>query len=295
MLIKKGSQGEIVKEIQIVLGINDDGIFGPNTEKYVKLWQTQNGLVPDGIVGPKTLNLMGLLETDNLSKDVHPNIQSTSGIKINKSYMNNDEFFSGSNPSYIFLHHTAGWHNPYNQVQIWDLDTRGQIGTEFVIGGQSIKGNNFNSDGVIVQAFPHKSWAWHLGIGRTDIHKNSVGIELCNFGWVVDGKTWESSHVDESQIVELKERFRGYKYWHRYTNKQINTLKDLLLFIANRDNINLREGLPTWIRSSGAKAFEYSHGARRGLVRGLLSHSNVRKDKFDIFPQPEIMDMLMDL
>lgn len=31
-----------------------DGIFGQNTEKAVKAFQTENGLTPDGIVGPKT-------------------------------------------------------------------------------------------------------------------------------------------------------------------------------------------------------------------------------------------------
>ena len=45
---------------------------------------------------------------------------------------------------YIFLHHTAGWHNPYNQIDQWDKDSRGCISTEFVIGGQSILGNDNN-------------------------------------------------------------------------------------------------------------------------------------------------------
>jgi N-acetylmuramoyl-L-alanine amidase len=52
--IKKGSKGTAVKELQSLLGITADGIFGPQTEKSVKNFQNKKGLVVDGIVGPKT-------------------------------------------------------------------------------------------------------------------------------------------------------------------------------------------------------------------------------------------------
>ena len=51
MLIKLGSKGEKVMLIQEKLGITADGDFGPNTEKSVKKWQSENGLNPDGIIG----------------------------------------------------------------------------------------------------------------------------------------------------------------------------------------------------------------------------------------------------
>ena len=57
-LIKKGAKGENVKSIQRVAGVTADGIFGPNTEVAVKVYQKKNGLVADGIVGPKTWNKM---------------------------------------------------------------------------------------------------------------------------------------------------------------------------------------------------------------------------------------------
>lgn len=58
--LKKGSAGSSVKELQEALGIFADGRFGPQTEKAVKKYQSENGLVPDGIVGEKTFTkLMG--------------------------------------------------------------------------------------------------------------------------------------------------------------------------------------------------------------------------------------------
>ena len=52
------------------------------------------------------------------------------------------------------LHHTAGWHNPYNVIKSWGGDSRGRIATEFVLGGQSVKGNDDTYDGEMVQCFP---------------------------------------------------------------------------------------------------------------------------------------------
>ena len=54
-LYKKGSRGEIVKQIQKALHLLPDGIFGQLTEDAVKTFQRIHGLTPDGIVGPATL------------------------------------------------------------------------------------------------------------------------------------------------------------------------------------------------------------------------------------------------
>ena len=61
MILKKGDNNEIVKKIQVVLGVDPVGNFGPKTEEAVKAWQTKNGLKPDGIVGPASLAKMGIV------------------------------------------------------------------------------------------------------------------------------------------------------------------------------------------------------------------------------------------
>lgn len=59
-VLRKGNRGEYVFILQRKLvekGYNPqgiDGVFGPNCEKAVKQFQTDNGLKPDGIVGPLT-------------------------------------------------------------------------------------------------------------------------------------------------------------------------------------------------------------------------------------------------
>lgn len=57
-VVKFGSRGDAVIQIQRKLGIAADGVFGRGTEAAVKKWQADHGLVADGIVGPKTLEKM---------------------------------------------------------------------------------------------------------------------------------------------------------------------------------------------------------------------------------------------
>ena len=52
--IKKGSKGDEVKVLQLIVGATDDGVFGSKTKDAVKKWQKANGLSADGIAGPKT-------------------------------------------------------------------------------------------------------------------------------------------------------------------------------------------------------------------------------------------------
>ena len=57
-LYKKGSRGEVVKQIQKIVGCYPDGVWGDITTECVKAWQKAHGLTADGIVGPATLAKM---------------------------------------------------------------------------------------------------------------------------------------------------------------------------------------------------------------------------------------------
>ena len=290
MLLKKGSKGEQVKLLQEFLEITVDGDFGPKTEMAVKSWQYANNLDADGIVGPLTWDAMGIATTDISEKmDV--------GLEIDQQFLPKGEYKPGpTKKEYCFLHHTAGWHNPYNTITAWGRDNRGAIATEFVLGGPSVKGNDDKYDGTLVQCMPEGAYGWHLGKnGSQHMHTHSVAIEVCNFGSIKDGKTWAGVVAAESQIVKLPKVFRGSQYWHRYSDKQIEVLRQWILYIADRDNIDVRKGLVEEIKSKGADGFEWNADAYYGKVKGLWTHTNTRKDKVDMFPQPELIDMLLSL
>jgi hypothetical protein len=244
-------------------------------------------------VGPATWDAMGIATTDSSEKTY----ETENGLIINKHFLPIGEYKSGpTNKEYLFLHHTAGWHNPYKTIDHWARDSRGAVATEFVLGGPSVKGDDDSYDGTLLQAFPEGGYGWHLGKnGSQHMHTHSVGIEVNNFGYVVGGKTYAGTKVHESQIVTLPEAFRGHKTWHRYSDTQIEVLRKWILWIAERDNIDIREGLPKWVKERGAKAFEFNEDAYYGKVKGTLTHTNTRKDKVDMFPQPELLDMLVSL
>lgn len=293
MILKIGDRGPEVKRLQEYLEILADGIFGKGTEKAVKVFQKKNKLKADGIVGPKTWEALEMISTD-ISEDLD---RFFGNLKIHKYFLPENEYIKGPiEPKWIFLHHTAGWDNPYKTIDFWASDSRGRIATEFVIGGESVKGNRNKYDGEIVQSFPSDNYAWHLGKnGNSYMHKNSIGIELCNFGWIENGRTWAGTKVNTEQIVKLKNPFRGHCYWHKYSDKQIKSLESLLKYLGDREDIDIRNGLPQLIRKKGALAFEWNSDAYYGKVKGVFSHTNIRKDKWDIFPQEEMMDMLLSL
>jgi N-acetylmuramoyl-L-alanine amidase len=52
--VRRGDRGDAVREVQQRLRISADGIFGPQTDTVVRMFQTDNHLTVDGIVGPQT-------------------------------------------------------------------------------------------------------------------------------------------------------------------------------------------------------------------------------------------------
>jgi hypothetical protein len=61
--------------------------------------------------------------------------------------------------------------------------------------------------------------------------------------------------------------------------------------------MDLVNGLPKLLKEGvdPAEAFEFNSDAYYAKQYGLWSHTNVRKDKFDCFPQPELVEMLKQL
>ena len=233
MLIRKGHTGEEVRQIQQELDIEADGIFGPITEAEVMRFQREEDLDVDGIVGPITWAMLFGLTTDR-----QETIGGTHDIVINNHFLPRGEYLDGpTKKEWLFIHHTAGWQNPYRTVNNWARDSRGRIATEFLIGGPSIFNTDFEHDGEIVRCIPDGGYAWHLGKnGKHKMHTNSVGIEVCNFGYLKNGKTYAGHTVHDEQIVELAKPFKGYKFWHGWNLWGICSTFYYLTFSRNFSN-----------------------------------------------------------
>ena len=319
MLLKKGSKGNAVKEVQKALGLKADGVFGAYTEAAVKKYQKSKGLVADGIVGPKTFEkLVGNsnMDTDRFGHDdAHDtdgkvarlgSYKTKDGLTIEKAYLDSDEYvrdYGKIEPRNFFIHHTAGWNNPYSTIESWNGDKRGRVATQYCIGGTNIKSGDETYDGVVVESFPDNYIGWHLGkVGDFNMSKYSSAVEINNFGYVTKKGdkyyNYVNVEVPESMVCDLGYEFRGYQYWHKYTDAQIESLRLLIKHVQKiYPKIDMLAGIPALLKSGvhPKDAFEFSDDAYNGKVKGLWSHTSVRKDKFDTFPQPNLVEMLKSL
>jgi hypothetical protein len=197
----------------------------------------------------------------------------------------------------IYLHHTAGNSNPFGTYKDWESNKE-RIATCIVIGGKPKKGDT-HTDGQIVQGYSSKNWAYHLGLKESTFHKFnvpyksldkiSVGIEICNWGQLVRKNTkfysWANTVVPENEIIELDTPFRGFKYFHNYTDAQIQSVKELLLLWKQKWNIPLTYNEDIW---------DVTPRALIGTP-GVYTHCSVRYDKVDIYPHPKMIEMLKSL
>lgn len=324
-----------IEKIQKFLNLPVTGIPDPFTNAALRNYQLRNALMVTGEPDNDTLESMGLLDLPQryIEKLKEPNTmqppttdekiqqgtQDTDQIRsvpINKHLLPYGQYLNGKTPKWsLFLHHTAGWENPYKQVDIWAQDTIGPIGTHYVIGGPNITNNDPKYDGEIVQCIPDENYAWHLTIGNTDVHRNSIGIEICNFGWLTKGGykdkngnwigkepnsfyTWFGIKVPTNQVIDLEFKFRDHRYFHKYTDHQLESLKFLIKFIGDKFGINIYNGIYNRLKKGmhPGKTFEYWEDARYGKVRGMFCHTNVvPSGKWDLSPQPNLIDMLLTL
>jgi N-acetyl-anhydromuramyl-L-alanine amidase AmpD len=304
MLLKRGSKGSHVKELQTALDISADGIFGSGTELAVRRFQSENGLTADGVVGTKTWEAIGI-DTDSEAAAEESQYTTKDGLVIDRQYLDKDEYvrdYGKIEPLGFFLHHTAGWDNPYNTVSQWNKDKRGRVATQYCIGGSNVKGKT-KHDGVVVECFPNNYLGWHLGkVGSFKISKLSGGVELINFGYLKKKGdkyyTYVNTEVKPEYVCDLGYKFRGHQYWHAYTDKQIESLRLLILHLRDiYPKMDLVNGLPKLLKDGvhPKDAFEFNEDAYNAKQFGLWTHTNVRKDKFDCFPQPELVKMLKQL
>lgn len=197
----------------------------------------------------------------------------------------------------IVLHHTAGNSSAVNTIQNWNSDDRGRIATCVAISGP---GNKVSADGEIAQAFSSKHWAYHLGVKQevfrawkvpyTELDKHSIGIEICNWGQLdlENGKyiNYVDREVPADQVTKLDKPYKGYTYFHKYSDAQIESVKNLLLYWRDAYKIDLTFNYD--------QLFTVNTKALKG-ENGLFTHNSYRKDKVDIYPCPRMIEMLKTL
>jgi hypothetical protein len=184
----------------------------------------------------------------------------------------------------IVLHHTAGGGKGEIVYQGWQAD-RTPVATCVAV----------SRDGEIIQGFASRFWGYHLGMqvkhfGKLpykNLDKQSIGIELCNWGPLTlkagQYKNYVNGVVDADEVIELE--YKGFKYWQKYTDDQIESVRLLLLHWGKKYGVNLEYNEDIWAVSPRALKAE----------SGVFTHNSYRPDKADIYPYPPLIEMLKNL
>ena len=195
-----------------------------------------------------------------------------------------------TNKTQIVLHHTVSGDNPKGVAEYWE-GTPDRVGTAMII----------SKDGTPYQIFSSKFWAGHLGLKKATfdslglsplpLDKTSIGIELCNWGGLIykNGKYYNyyQNEVKNVEIVEYKDKFRDYQFYEKYSDAQIQTVKELIEYWNQRYSIPMEY-------MGDENVFSLSKDALSGKP-GIFGHCSYRLDKSDIHPQKEMIDMLKSL
>lgn len=144
VLYRKGSRGEVVKQIQKLLHLYPDGIYGVLTEEAVKEYQMHHGLKADGVVGAATLSKLGLT-----------GIQQLGSVKKSKRVINEIIVHCSATPEgrdytigdIYHWHREQGW-SDVGYHYVIHLDGSIHYGRDVDIVGAHCKGHNQHSIGV---------------------------------------------------------------------------------------------------------------------------------------------------
>jgi N-acetyl-anhydromuramyl-L-alanine amidase AmpD len=186
----------------------------------------------------------------------------------------------------IYLHHTAGGPDAIKTFQHWAANSE-RIATCVAI----------SDDGKIVQGFNSKYWAFHLGLKESTFQKHgvpyrsldkiSIGIEICNWGQLkkVGSKYFNYVNREVKDVIQLDSPYKGFEYFHNYTDAQIESVRELLVLWKDRYGIPLTYREDIWTINPRALKGE----------AGVFTHNSVRADKVDIYPHPKMIQMLKSL
>ena len=186
----------------------------------------------------------------------------------------------------IVIHHTVSGQGVNGDIAWW-RSTADRVGTAIIVGW----------DGKIYQCFGSKYWAYHLGLKTANnkaLNMGSIGIEIDAWGGLVrTNRQWYPAKWDKDlkkfvadtrvapiQNVQVYEQgFKGFYGFEKYTDAQIEAVRQLLVFWSERYKIPLDYKEDMWDISNKALAGE----------TGVWTHVSFRTDKSDCHPQPELI------
>lgn len=202
-------------------------------------------------------------------------------MKIIEELLPDSQYFKQeTKKTMIVLHHTVSPGHDSTGDRNWWLNTPDRVATHCII----------TQDGTIHKTIDGKYWGHHLGLktaNNTALNKASYAIELDSLGPVdKDGNSLAYKGVKaKAGVQHYPNKFRGYEYFEKYTPKQIQAAKELIIAMCDKFDIPKLYHPGMW---------DIKESALMGMP-GIWTHVSFRKDKSDCHPQPELIEMLKSL
>ena len=165
--------------------------------------------------------------------EIKDHLLKGNGVKLIKS-PNHSGVFKPGNLDTLVLHFTAG---PSVKSAVNTLtNPRVKASAHIVVG----------RDGSITQLVPFNVISWHAGRssykGRVGFNNYSIGIEIDNAGVLTPSgdvyRAWFGRTYEKSDVIKAVHRNqRDAKYWHAYTQEQIEATRDLCELLIDTYNI----------------------------------------------------------
>jgi len=211
---------------------------------------------------------------------------------ISVNFPDNQYIKEQTNKNQIVLHHTVSGQGVNGDIAWW-RSTVDRVGTAIIVGW----------DGKIYQCFSSKYWAYHLGLktrNNKKLNMESIGVEIDSWGGLVQtNKLWYPAKWDENlkqfvantkfmpikNVQTYKQSYRGFYGFEKYSDAQIEAVRQLLVFWGEKYKIPL---------GYNSTMFDVSEEALSGKS-GVWSHVSFRSDKSDCHPQNELIKMLKSL
>lgn len=176
----------------------------------------------------------------------------------------------------LVLHFTAG-RNAAGAFQSW-AGSSARVATAYIV----------DMDGAIYETFDPSRWAYHLGIQGTHRHdRRSIGIEIANVGplrLAADSLNWwppeEKFQTPFCKLAEsgrfVKAKYRNFDFYAAFPEEQLASVTRLVEDLCDRFRIPRRIA-PEEKRAECDLVFF-------DQFRGIATHANFRRDKYDIGP-----------
>jgi len=292
-MITLGDKGLEVSKLQKYLStigydLVIDGTFGNKTLRSLKAFQKKYGLIVDGIAGSRTFSAIKAAQKRTSKEEresTYPRSYGELEVDVNH-HMGSEQYIKQTfEKDKIFIHYTVSGPDAKSVIKYWDGNSP-RIATAFVVSGKG------SEDGKIYEAFDPDYWSYHLGVKGTKgkIDKHSIGIELCAWGRLEKrGDKYYNTYgteVSSDEVYKLEDKWRGELYYHSYTDKQMESLENLLLWIIKTYKIPVQniEFDKNWM--------EYNTDVVKSKTPGIWTHTNVRKDKQDSYPDHRLFEIL---